>query len=58
MESKKKCCHGGQQNDKNVEQASQEFPGVAVNQGDCGKTDPRLVKERTRTLNNNPRNDD
>ena len=36
--------------------AQQLFPGVAVNKSDDGKVDPRLVRERTKTLNNNPRN--
>lgn len=37
--------------------ARQQYPGVAVNEADDGKVDKELVKERTRTLNNNPRND-
>lgn len=33
-----------------------KYPGIAVNISDgCKKTD-KLVKERTKTLNNNPRN--
>ncbi len=32
------------------------YPGVAVNYGDDGKNDKALEKERTRTINNNPRN--
>lgn len=32
------------------------YPGVAINQADDKEVDPKLVKERTRTLNNNPRN--
>lgn len=35
-----------------------EFPGVAINVGDDEKEDKDLVKERTSTLNNNPRNTD
>lgn len=35
-----------------------DYSGIAVNKGDDGKCDSSLVKERTRTLNNNPRNGD
>ncbi|MBD5234012.1 MAG: hypothetical protein HDS65_07540 [Bacteroidales bacterium] len=34
------------------------YPGVAVNYGDDGKCDKALEKERTRTINNNPRNNE
>ena len=33
------------------------YPGVAINNADDEKVDKNLVKERTKTLNNNPRND-
>lgn len=49
-------CGSSHQKDKSLDKASREFPGMAVNQGDSDKTDASLVKERTRTLNNNPRN--
>ena len=57
MKSDKNCGSGHQEN-KNIDKASREFPGVAVNQGDCGQINPKLVKERTKTLNNNPRNNE
>ena len=34
------------------------YPGVAVNSADNNKTERTLEKERTATLNNNPRNTD
>lgn len=34
------------------------FPGVAIDIADKEKTDRKLVKERTRAINNNPRNND
>ena len=33
------------------------YPGVAINVGDDDKVSERLVDERTKTQNNNPRND-
>lgn len=41
-----------------VKQGLKDLPGVAVNDADGDKVTPSLVKERTRTLNNNPRNND
>lgn len=40
-----------------VEQAM-EYPGVAENKADNDKVSVELEKERTETLNNNPRNED
>lgn len=37
--------------------AADEYPGIAINDGDKNRVSDTLVKERTRTLNNNPRND-
>ncbi len=37
-------------------EAADRYPGVAVDHDDHNDVDPKLVKERTRTLNNNPRN--
>ena len=34
------------------------YPGAAINVGDDDKENAGLVKERTSTLNNNPRNTD
>lgn len=33
-----------------------EYPGVAINKADDNKETEKEVKERTETLNNNPRN--
>ncbi|MDE6277563.1 MAG: hypothetical protein K2M06_05585 [Muribaculaceae bacterium] len=33
------------------------FPGAAIDSADKEEVDRKLVKERTATLNNNPRND-
>ncbi|MDE6464381.1 MAG: hypothetical protein K2L16_07090 [Muribaculaceae bacterium] len=41
-----------------IDRAEQNHPGVAVDRADDGKATPRLVRERTKTLNNNPRNND
>lgn len=41
-----------------IDKGNDTLPGVAVNTADSDKVDPCLVRERTRTLNNNPRNDD
>lgn len=37
---------------------AQTYSGVAIDKADDDKTNPQLVKERTATINNNPRNDD
>lgn len=37
---------------------SQTYPGVAVNEADDQRDNKDLIKERTHTLNNNPRNND
>lgn len=34
------------------------YSGIAVNEADNDEVDGELVRERTRTLNNNPRNSD
>ena len=41
---------------RKVEQAVDNFPGAAIDKADKDKVTPDLVKERTTTLNNNPRN--
>lgn len=56
MEEKKKRCCCRKSAEKNT--PSQSYPGVAVNEGDNNKDTHKLQKERTATLNNNPRNDD
>lgn len=58
MEEKKKRCCCGKKNRQSGNSASQEFPGVAVNKADDNVNSVALEKERTRTLNNNPRNND
>lgn len=44
--------------DKKQDKASKIYPGVGVDQADHDKTTPRLVKQETKELNNNPRNND
>lgn len=39
-------------------QALKDLPGAAVNNADNDKVNEELVEERTKTLNNNPRNTD
>ncbi|MDE6468173.1 MAG: hypothetical protein K2L28_04665 [Muribaculaceae bacterium] len=36
--------------------AQKQYPGAAIDRADDKKVDSELVKERTRTLNCNPRN--
>lgn len=53
MEEKKTCgCSCKKQ------EAREDLPGAAVNAADNDKVNEDLVKERTSTLNNNPRNTD
>lgn len=35
-----------------------KYSGIAIDKADDGKVDSALIKERTKTLNNNPRNDE
>ncbi|MCM1349123.1 MAG: hypothetical protein NC338_06880 [Firmicutes bacterium] len=57
MEEKKKKCCATKKTTVSAD-AIDEYPGVAVNKADDGKVDKKLVKERTCTLNNNPRTDE
>lgn len=58
METKRKCCSKAKLTKEEEKiKGEQEYSGVAVNVGDDNKDNSQLVKERTRTLNNNPRND-
>ena len=41
-----------------VKDSLQDDPGAAVDSADDNAVDPALVRERTCTLNNNPRNTD
>lgn len=41
-----------------IENSYKDLPGVAIDASDTEKVDATLVKERTKTLNNNPRNTD
>lgn len=43
---------------KQTAEAERDYPGMAVNTADNGKCAKSLEKERTKTLNNNPRNND
>ncbi len=58
MENKKRCCCRNKKADMTVNQASKEYSGIAVNEADGNETDAALVKERTATLNNNPRSEE
>lgn len=42
--------------EKRKTKAAGKYPGVAINIGDDNKDDAATIKERTKTLNNNPRN--
>ncbi len=39
-------------------QAEQQFPGADVNKADKDKVSEKMVRDETRDLNNNPRNND
>lgn len=55
MENKRKCCC----KTKETEVKPQDlYAGAAVDTADANKTTKEMVKERTATLNNNPRNKD
>lgn len=41
-----------------VKNALNDLPGAAINKADDNKVNEKLEKERTCTLNNNPRNND
>ena len=43
---------------KTKKNVSENYPGTAINTGDNNKDTECLQKERTKTLNNNPRNND
>lgn len=36
--------------------AADKYPGAAIDRADDGKVSQKTIDERTRTLNNNPRN--
>lgn len=44
--------------DMTAAEAQQKYPGVETDNADNDKVDPKLVKEETKELNNNPRNND
>lgn len=58
MDSKRKCGCSKNSNANEVNTGAQTYSGVAIDKADDDKTNPQLVKERTATINNNPRNDD
>lgn len=39
-------------------EAQKKYPGAEIDKADKDKVDSRLVKEETKDLNNNPRNND
>lgn len=53
MKDSSSCTKGCSRN-----QAREDLPGASINAADKDKVSPELVKERTGTLNNNPRNTD
>lgn len=58
METKRKCCSKAKlSKSEEITKGEQEYSGVAINRGDNDKDSKELIRERTRTLNNNPRND-
>lgn len=57
MESNtKRCCKTKKTNQS--EKPAQDYAGVAVNIADDNTVDAKMVKDRTKSMNNNPRNDD
>lgn len=57
METKRKCCCKSRKT-VSKDQAAEEYSGIAINKADGNKVTEKLVKERTETLNDNPRSDD
>lgn len=57
----KRCCHGDRKTDKTPAEkhndAINKFPGTSVDVADSEHVTGAEVRERTKTLNNNPRND-
>lgn len=53
----KKCNYDANKKPANATKPADQYPGVAVNDGDKNKDTSALQRERTSTLNNNPRND-
>lgn len=49
-------CHNKKRIDETKDSA--DFPGVTIDMADDEKVDKELVKERTTTLDNNPRDTD
>ncbi len=43
---------------KDVAAKGEQYRGVDINKADNGKVTPKMVKEETKELNNNPRNND
>lgn len=58
MNSKRKCGCRKNNNANDLNTSAQTYSGVAIDKADDDKINPQLVKERTATINNNPRNDD
>jgi len=53
MENKRKCCC---KTEKSEAKPQDIYSGAAVDTADANKSTKEMVKERTATLNNNPRN--
>lgn len=52
----RRCCSANQAKAKDA--ACREYPGAAIDAADNDRVTKRLEKQETKTLNNNPRNDD
>ncbi|MCM1292814.1 MAG: hypothetical protein NC230_04445 [Bacteroides sp.] len=51
-------CKNANKGSNNQTKSVDNLPGVAINIADNDCSSERLVKERTKTLNNNPRNNE
>lgn len=58
MESKKRCCCGGKKKTATQDKPAEAYPGTAVDIADDEKVTPEMVKQQTKILDNNPRNND
>lgn len=50
--------HGDKHMSKKSIDDALDYAGVAINQADDNKVNDTLVRERTKEMNNNPRNND
>lgn len=58
MEGKHTACGGNLREEVNKRTSLRNNPGAAIDHADDNRVSKKLVDERTKTQNNNPRNND